>query len=137
MLDHFRAENLFRVLQIVVCKAERIQVPVSVCITDASGLSLAFLRMEGAKPISVELAPKKAYTAAMFKMATKDLGGIAQPEDAFFQMGMRLGGKIVTFGGGVPLLYDNNLIGAIGVSGGSADQDHEIAQAATDVFLKL
>lgn len=134
---YFRAENLFRVLQIVVGKAECIQVPVSVCITDALGLSLAFLRMEGAKPASVELAPKKAYTAAMFKMATKDLEGIAQPGNAFFQMGMALGGKIVIFGGGIPLLYGNNLIGAIGVSGGSAEQDHEIAQAATDVFLKL
>lgn len=131
----FRTENLFRVLQIAVRKAESVQVPVSVCISDASGLSLAFLRMVGASLVSVELAPKKAYTAAMFKMATKDLGAFRQPATSFFPTETILGGKIVTFGGGIPLHFNNHLIGAIGVSGGRAEQDHEIAQAAIDAFL--
>nr|WP_295863392.1 heme-binding protein [uncultured Chitinophaga sp.] len=130
----FGTENLFRVLQIAVRKAESLQVLVSVCIADASGLSLAFLRMDGASVVSVDLAPKKAYTAAMFKMATKDLGAFRQPVTSF-PMETILGGKIVTFGGGIPLLYNDHLIGAIGVSGGWAEQDHEIARAATDAFL--
>ncbi|QJB32134.1 heme-binding protein [Chitinophaga oryzae] len=129
----FRTENLFRVLQIAVRKAASIQVPISVCIADASGLSLAFLRMDGASLVSVDLAQKKAYTAAMFKMATKDLGAFRQPA-ASFPMETILGGKIVTFGGGIPLLYNDHLIGAIGVSGSRAEQDHEIAQAAADAF---
>lgn len=130
-IEHYlRTENLFRVLQIAVREAESIRVPVSVCITDASGWSLAFLRMNGAKFIGVELAPKKAYTAAMFKMATKDLDVIRQPGTLF-----RLGDKIVTLGGGIPVLYNDHLIGAVGVSGGTAEQDHEIARAAADALL--
>ncbi len=92
--------------------------------------------MKDAQPFSIELAPKEAYTAVMFKLATKDIEGIAQPGTYFSQMGAVLGGKIVTLRGGIPLRCNNHLIGAVGVSGGgTAEQDHEIAQATGDAFL--
>ena len=130
---YFGSENLFRVLQAAVQKAEFFRVSVSVCITDASGLSLAFLRMNGARLASIELATKKAYTAVMLKMPTKDLSAIAQPGTSFFQLEGMLGGRIVTCVGGIPLFCNNQLIGAVGVSGGG-EEDHKIAQAAVDAF---
>jgi uncharacterized protein GlcG (DUF336 family) len=134
--NYFGTINLLRTLQITTHKAKSLQVPISASITDASGLSLAFIRMRDAKLVSIELAPKKAYTAVLFKMSTKDLGVATQPGSPFFQMETMLEGKIVTFGGGIPIFYDKQLIGAIGVSGGTPEQDHEIAKIAVDAFLK-
>lgn len=134
--SYFGTMNVFRTLQITTHKAESFQVPVSISIMDASGLPIAFLRMNNAKLVSVELAPKKAYTAVLFKMSTKDLREATQTGSPLFQMETMLEGKIVTFGGGIPLFHDKHLIGAIGVSGGTPEQDHEIAQVTVDAFLK-
>ncbi|WP_370896518.1 GlcG/HbpS family heme-binding protein [Chryseobacterium gossypii] len=132
---YFETENLLRALQTATHTAELLRVPVSVSIVDASGLPLVFLSMKDAKLVSKELAPKKAYTSVIFQLSTKDLQVMTQPGASFFQIETMLEGKIVTFGGGIPLYLDKLLVGAVGVSGGTPEQDHQIAQAVADSFF--
>ena len=72
----------------------------------------------------------KAFTAMSFKMSTEELGGMSQTGEPLFGINTTNEGRIVIFGGGIPLQRDGNFIGAVGVSGGTVDQDQEVAEAA-------
>ena len=86
--------------------------------------------MPDALLVSLELAPKKAYTAVALKAATHELSAAIQPGADLFQLEASTGGKVVTFGGGYPLYRNGYLVGGLGISGGSVEQDMKIAQAA-------
>ncbi|EIL0233400.1 heme-binding protein [Salmonella enterica] len=79
---------------------------------------------------SAELAPKKAWTAVAMKTATHELSDVVQPGAALYGLESHLQGKVVTFGGGYALWRDGILIGGLGISGGSVEQDMDIAQTA-------
>lgn len=117
------------------CRAEaaHIGVPMAVAVVDAEGGPQWFARMDGTLPVSTELALNKAYTAAAIRMTTEELGRLAQPGAALYGIGNGHGGRIVTFGGGVPLLLGGQVVGGLGVSGGSVAQD--IACTAPAVAL--
>lgn len=111
-----------------VAHAEKLGIRINAAVTDSSGVLAAFLRMPGAFLHSVELAIDKAYTAAGFGFPTsKWMDAIGR--DEALRAGLPQRPRLVLFGGGLPIRDGGELIGGIGVSGGSAEQDEECARA--------
>ena len=123
-------QELHQLTRAAVTRAEELQVPVVISIVDANGTQTVVWRIPDALLVSSELAPKKAYTAVALKTATHELSAAIQPGADLFQLEASSGGKVVTFGGGYPLYRDGHLVGGLGISGGTVDQDMQIAQAA-------
>lgn len=112
-----------------VAKAGELGIRINAAVTDASGVLAAFLRMPGAFLHSVDIAIDKAYTAASFGFPTDRWASVLEG-DAALRMGMPHRPRLVVFGGGLPIREaDGALIGGIGVSGGSAEQDAACAAA--------
>jgi len=109
--------------------AEVLGVRVNVALVDAGGVLAAFLRMPGAPLHSVEIAIDKAYSAASFGLPTSAWTQVLEEHSKAVRAGLVLRPRFVAFGGGLPILEAGLLIGAIGVSGGSEQQDEQIAQA--------
>ncbi len=110
-------------------KASEIGVPVVIAIADASGNLVAFQRMDQALLVSIDVAINKAYTAVALKLPTHELSQLAQPGQPLFGIHNADGGRIVIFGGGFPLKRKNEIIGGVGVSGGSVEEDMMCATA--------
>ena len=110
-------------------KAVEIGVPMVVAVVDAGGNLTAMQRMDGALLVSVDIAVNKAYTAVAVKVATHDLCALAQPGQPLYGIHNAAGGRIVIFGGGFPVMERGVIIGGIGVSGGSVEEDMECALA--------
>ncbi|KIL40205.1 hypothetical protein SD70_15440 [Gordoniibacillus kamchatkensis] len=126
-------EDVKRSLQLALDKGAEIGIPISVAITDAAGHLLGFSRHVGAEIVSITLAQDKAYTAAVNRISTAELGKLCQPGAELYGLQHNLGGRMVIFGGGIPIRgTDGVLIGAIGVSGGTVEQDIACALAALD-----
>lgn len=115
-------------------KAAEIKQPMNIAVADAGGNLIAHVRMDGAWLGSIDISIKKAYTARAFDLSTKDLAGESQPGKQFFGINTSNDGKIMIFAGGIPLKRDGKVVGAIGVSGGSGDQDHSVAEAGAAAF---
>ena len=101
---------------------------------DAGGNLVAFARMDGAWLGSIGIAKNKAYTARAFDMSTKELAKLSQPGAPAFGIADSTDRPIAIFPGGVPLLDGKTVVGAVGVSGGKPDQDHDVAEAAASAF---
>jgi uncharacterized protein GlcG (DUF336 family) len=101
----------------------------NIAVADAGGNLVAHVRMDGAWLGSVDISIKKAFTSRAFDIATKDLAGHSQSGNQFFGIHASNDGKIMIFAGGIPLKKGDKVIGAIGVSGGSGEQDHAVAEA--------
>jgi uncharacterized protein GlcG (DUF336 family) len=112
-----------------VAEAERLGVRVNVALVDASGVLAAFLRMPGAPLHSVDIAIDKAYTAASFGLPTSRWSEVLQAHSAAVRAGLPLRPRFVAFGGGLPVLDGSAVVGGIGVSGASEEQDEAIARA--------
>ncbi|HEX7289515.1 MAG TPA: heme-binding protein [Conexibacter sp.] len=110
-------------------KAAEIGVPMNVAVVDAGNNLTAFARMDGAWLGSIDIAQSKAYTARAFDMSTQDLAPLCQPNQPLFGIQAGNQGRLIVFAGGIPLVADGEVIGAIGVSGGSVEQDHAVAEA--------
>jgi uncharacterized protein GlcG (DUF336 family) len=110
-------------------KAEEIDVPMNIAVVDAGNNLTAFVRMDGAWLGSIDIAKNKAYTARAFDMSTKDLAPLCQPNQPLFGINASNQGRLIIFAGGIPLESGGDVIGAVGVSGGSVEQDHEVAEA--------
>lgn len=115
-------------------RATALGVPVNVSVCDAAGHEVAFARMDGAALLSADIARDKAYTVAAF---------LGIPTHRWFEMikdapALREGivhrDRLVIFGGGVPIRAEGVLVGAVGVSGGTAEQDQEISTAGADAL---
>src|SRR5262249_32447261 len=119
-----------RVIQAGIAKAKQINSPSNIAVADAGGNLLAFVRMENAWLGSINIAINKAFTSRAFDIATKQLSEFAQPGKQFFGIHASNRGRVMIFGGGVPLKSGNQVIGAVGVSGGTGEQDQTIAEAA-------
>lgn len=123
-----------RLLAAAEAKAEQIEVPYNIAVVDAGGNLLAFARMDGAWLGSIDIAIHKAFTARAFDMPTGDLADMAQSGKPLFGIQNTNHDRIVIFGGGIPIKAGDTVIGAIGASGGTVDQDTEVAQAALAAF---
>ncbi|TDK39681.1 heme-binding protein [Rhizobium deserti] len=110
--------------------AEALGVPCSIAIVEASGQLIGFARPDKAMLGSAELAINKAFTAAIFQNSTEAIGRLATPGAELYGIQNSHAGRVVIFGGGIPILIGGKVVGAIGVSGGTVAQDIEIANAA-------
>jgi uncharacterized protein GlcG (DUF336 family) len=117
------------ILKAALKKAVEIKVPMNIAIVDAGGNLKAFYRQEDAFLGSIDISIKKAVTARYFNMPTRTLGAASQPGKSLYGIEVSNDGLIL-FAGGVPLIDKNNvIIGAIGVSGGTVDEDESVAMA--------
>jgi uncharacterized protein GlcG (DUF336 family) len=106
----------------------------NIAVADEGGNIVAHVRMDNAWIGSVDISMKKAYTSRAFDIETKDLAKHSQSGGQFFGIHASNNGKIMIFAGGIPLKRDGRVVGAIGVSGGSGDQDHAVAEAGAPAF---
>jgi uncharacterized protein GlcG (DUF336 family) len=114
--------------------AQQIGVPMNIAVVDGGNNLVAFARMDGAWLGSIDIAQGKAYTARAFDMGTDALAPLAQPGQSLFGIQASNQGRIIVFPGGVPITADGTVVGAIGVSGGTVDQDQQVAEAGAAAF---
>jgi uncharacterized protein GlcG (DUF336 family) len=123
-----------RVIAAAEKKAQEIGQPMNIAVADEGGNIVAHVRMDGAWIGSIDISMKKAYTSRAFDIATKDLATHSQSGGQFFGIHASNDGKIMIFAGGIPLKRDGKVVGAVGVSGGSGEQDHSVAEAGAAAF---
>lgn len=124
-----------RVIAAAEKKAAEVGQPMNIAVADGGGNLVAHVRMDKAWLGSIDISIKKAYTARAFDIATKDLADHSQSGGQFFGIHASNNGRIMIFAGGVPLKNKNGeIVGAIGVSGGSGEQDHAVAVAGAAAF---
>ena len=129
--------NLQTTLQVIHAareKAEEIGRPENIAIVDNGGNLVAFARMDNAWLGSIDIAIKKAWTARAFDISTKELSALSQPGEPFYGIHASNEGKVMIFAGGVPLKRGDQVVGAIGVSGGTGKQDQSVAEAGAEAF---
>jgi uncharacterized protein GlcG (DUF336 family) len=115
-------------------KATEFGVPYDVAVVDVGGHLLAFVRQDSALIGSIDLAIDKALTARLFDKTTQALGRLASPGEPLFGIDQSNAGKVVIFGGGLPVVLDGQIVGAVGASSGSVEQDIAVARAAVEAF---
>jgi uncharacterized protein GlcG (DUF336 family) len=118
-------------VEAAVKKAEEIGTSMDIAIVDVGGNLKAFARMDGAWLGSIDIAQKKARTARWFDMNTGDIGQLSQPGGSLYNIEHSNGG-LITFPGGVPIKDGDTIIGAIGVSGSTVENDHTVAVAGAN-----
>lgn len=116
-------------------KAKQIGVDMDVAVVDDGGNLLGFHRMEKAKITSIQIAIDKAFTAAGARKATHEYTQVASPGGMAFGIHTSNGGRFMVFGGGLPIFVEGQIVGGVGCSSGTPDQDREVAQAGIDAFL--
>ena len=127
--DSLTLEDARRVIDAAVARALEIGQPQDVAVVDAGGNLKAHVRMDTANIGSIHIAINKAYTAIAFQCQTKDLTEITRHDADLYGLNDAHGGRIVVFPGGIPLVRDGHIVGAIGVSTGSIEQDQTVAEA--------
>lgn len=123
-----------KIVQDAEAKAKEIGIMMNIAVVDVGGNLIAFERMDKAWLGSINIAINKAFTAVAFNMTTEDLGKESQVGKSLFGIHATNNGRLVIFGGGIPLKKKDELVGAIGVSGGAVPQDIEVAKAGTKNF---
>jgi uncharacterized protein GlcG (DUF336 family) len=121
-------EQAQQVVQAAVAAAQDERLRMNVAVVDVGGNLKAFGRMDDAWLGSIDIAVRKARTARFFDMESGDLGPLSQPGGPLFQIEVSNGG-LITFPGGIPLRVDGAIVGAVGVSGGTVEEDRRVAQA--------
>lgn len=106
----------------------------NIAVVDAGGNLIAFSRQDGALIGSIDLAIDKAKTARLFDKTTDFLSQLARPDGPLFGIEQSNDGKVVIFGGGLPVIFDGAIIGAVGASSGTVEQDIAVAEAAAAVI---
>jgi uncharacterized protein GlcG (DUF336 family) len=123
-----------RIITAAEKKAQEIGQPMNIAVVDEGGNLISHARMDDAWIGSIDISIKKAYTSRAFNISTKDLATHSQSGGQFFGIHASNDGKIMIFAGGIPLKRGGKVIGAIGVSGGSGEQDHTVASAGAAAF---
>ena len=127
-------EDARKVIAAAEKKAAELKQPMNIAVADAGGNLIAHVRMDEAWMGSIDISIKKAFTSRAFDISTKDLATFSQSGGQFFGIHASNDGRVMIFAGGVPLKRAGKVVGAIGVSGGSGDQDHAVAEAGAAVF---
>ena len=108
-----------------------------IAVDDAHGNPVAVHVMENAFLVSYQVATQKAYTAVAVKMSTMELSRMVQPGGTFYGLEAMHDGNIVAFGGGVPLKIEGTIVGGLGISGGTGEEDNDVAVYGLKVFAEL
>ena len=126
-------EKAMRLVQAAHAEANIIDVAVTAVVVDESGRLVALGRMDSARPITVDIAMNKAYTAASFQQSTEELKGVVG--QAWFQsLIVSSNGRVTAGGGAIPIVDAGSVVGAIAVAGGTDEQDHKCCEAALSRF---
>ena len=123
-------EDAKQMLSAAEAKAGSLGIPYCVAVVDAGGHLVAFLRQDGALIGSIDLAINKAVTARIFDKTTSYLATLAQSGKPLFGIQESNSEKVVIFGGGIPVILDETIVGAVGASAGTVEQDIAVAEAA-------
>jgi uncharacterized protein GlcG (DUF336 family) len=127
-------EDALKIIGAARNKAAELRQPMNIAVADGGGNLLAHVRMDGAWLGSIDISINKAFTARAFDIATKDLAAQSQPGAQFYGIHVSNGGRVMIFAGGIPLRRAGKVEGAIGVSGGSGEQDQAVAEAGAAAF---
>lgn len=127
-------EDAMKVITAARKKATTVGQPMNIAVADAGGNLVAHVRMDGAWLGSVDIAINKAFTARAFDISTKELGTQSQPGAQFYGIHVSNHGRVMIFAGGIPLKRGGTVEGAIGVSGGTGEQDQAVAEAGVAAF---
>ncbi len=133
-LESVSLDDARRMMEAGERKAREIGQPSNVAVVDAGGNLVAHIRMDGAWIGSVDISINKAFTARAFDISTADLADNAGPGGQFYGINASNSGRVMIFAGGIPLRTDGQVVGAVGVSGGSGEQDQAVAEAAAAAF---
>ena len=128
-----KLEDARRVISAAEKKARVVGQPMNIAVADEGGNIVAHVRMDNAWIGSIDVSIKKAYTSRAFDIETKELAKYSQSGGQFFGIHVSNHGRIMIFAGGIPLKESGHVVGAIGVSGGSGEQDHAVAEAGAAV----
>jgi uncharacterized protein GlcG (DUF336 family) len=131
---HLTLQDIMRLGQFACHAAERVGIDIVFSFVDQVGAERYFFVMDDALLVSHELATQKAWTAVALKTSTSDLTEKILPGQSLY--GLQNTPKVCCIGGGVPIWKDTLLLGAIGISGGTVEQDCAIAQAAISLFTR-
>ena len=123
-----------RIIAAAEQKAQEIGQPMNIAVVDQGGNLVAHVRMDNAWFGSVDISINKAWTSRAFDISTKELGELSQSGDEFFGIHASNRGRVMIFAGGVPLKRGNQVVGAVGVSGGMGKQDQAVAEAGAAAF---
>lgn len=123
------ADGALLILQAAKEKAQAMEVPQCIVVVDAGGNLLAYVRMDGAKVLSQASATNKALTAASSRSRT---GGV--PAEVEMKLAAATQGQLVNLKGGLPVLVDGQVVGAVGVGSGTGDQDVEVGEAGIHAY---
>ena len=115
-------------------KSREIGVPMCIAVSDESGYLITFSRMDGSKVLSVSLSQDKALTAAVSRRGTHEYNELCQPGSPVFGIHTSMNGHFSIVGGGLPVFDGDDVVGGIGCSSGTTEQDREWAQAGLDNF---
>lgn len=133
MMD-IRLEQAEKAIKASKKKAQAMDLKMNIAVVDAGANLKAFARQDGAWLGSIDIAIKKAETARYFDMNSGEIGKMAQPGGSLYNIEHSNGG-LISFPGGIPIKNaDDEIIGAIGVSGSTVDNDKEVAQAGVDAL---
>jgi uncharacterized protein GlcG (DUF336 family) len=112
-------------------------IQVTITVVDGGGNVRTQTRMDGARFGTLNVSANKAFTAAAFGAPTKVLSDLVQPGAPLYGFADAMGGRFVSFAGGIPLVRGDEVIGAIGISGGSVDQDQAVADAGATALPSI
>src|ERR1700728_4640445 len=128
-------EKAQRIIEAGIVKAKQIGQPMNIAVVDVGANLTAFVRMDGAWLGSIDIAINKAFPAKAFDLSTLELGQNSQPGDQFFGITVSNHTRVMIFAGGIPIKENGQVVGAVGVSGGSGEQDQTVAEAAVAALL--
>lgn len=130
-------ELAVRLIETVEKKAKEMDMRVVIAVSDASGRPVAVHCMDGAYHGSFDVALNKTYTSTAFQMSTSKLSRLCQPGQDLYGLQFSNEGKVMILGGGEPLMIGKTMIGALGVSGGTAEQDTQLAAYGKDMLKEV
>ena len=130
---HINLEKAEQAIAAARKEADRLDTKMCIAVVDSGANLRAFVRMDEAWVGSIDIAIKKAKTACFFTMGSGELGKLSQPGQPLYGIEHSNDG-LITFPGGLPILDNGELIGAIGVSGSSVENDHKVAEAGCTVL---
>ncbi len=126
-----------QLMEIIEKRAEALGQKAVIALCNAHGNPIAVHCMDDAFLVSYDVATKKAYTSVAVKMSTMELSRLAQPGGTFYGVDKLDGGRIVIFGGGIPLKVNGEIVGGLGISGGTGEEDHALAVFGEAAFQEL
>jgi uncharacterized protein GlcG (DUF336 family) len=127
-------EEARKVIAAAEKKAAEIKQPMNIAVVDAGGNLVSHVRMDGAWIGSIDISINKAFTARAFDISTKNLAQHSQSGGQFFGIHVSNHGRVMVFAGGIPLSRGGKVVGGVGVSGGSGEQDQAVAEAGAKAF---